>query len=142
MTATSQNSNKLIHAAKIFTKNGVWRYLLLRRLEVNRFTWFLETKQDEEEETEISGINIEEAIQKGWKAWKMELFKPVNCGFKYYLPDRDEHGINALFHQMASSYASMNGVYYDEELGNNCFVQSASKEALALWQRLKKHNRL
>lgn len=142
MTATSEKTNKLIHVAKFFTKNGRWHYLFLRRLENNRFTWFEETDQNQEIETEVTGINIEEAIQKAWIFWKPQFFRPVNCGFQYYLPERDEHGINALFHKMCASYLSMNGVYYDEELGNNCSVQFASKEALGIMQRLKKQNRL
>jgi len=66
----------------------------------------------------------------------------VNCGFRYTLPERDEHGYNALFHQMAASYATSNGVYFDEESGNNCFVNFASEEAKNLLKVLQTSKRL
>jgi hypothetical protein len=141
MPTTTDNPNKLIHAARIFA-DGQHSYLFLRKLESNRFTWFEEKSNKEEAQTDITAQNIEEALRLAWRQWKSNYFTPVICGFRYTLPERDEHGLNALFHQMAASYASMNGVYYDEELGNNCFVQNASNEALDLWQRLKKQNRL
>lgn len=140
MTSTTQSLPKLIHVARIFV-GGQWRYLFLRKIETNRFVWH-EENEDGEFPTEVSGATIEEAIRQAVRFWKRDSFINVNCGFRYTLPERDEHGINAYFMQMAASYSSMNGIYYDEELGNNCFVQNASQESYNLWQRLKTAKRL
>lgn len=143
MTAAAEpKSRKLIHAGKFFGSDGIWRYLFLRRLSDVRYTWFEESPSGEETETQIEANTPEEAIRLAVRQWKPLYYTNLNCGFRYTLPERDEHGSNAYFHQMASSYASMNGVYYDEELGNNCFVQNSSDEALKLWQRLKRSNSL
>jgi hypothetical protein len=140
--STEHKLGKLIHAARIYTQ-GEWRFLYLRKHENGHFFW-LEEQQNSPQETEspVSGQTVEEAMRLAPRHWKNQSFTTINCGFRYTLPERDEHGINALFHQMAASYSSGNGVYYDEELGNNCFVQNASEEAYALWQRLKLQNRL
>lgn len=142
MTPSTDQLGKLIHAARIYTQ-GEWRLLYLRKHENGHFSWLEEQQKGTQEiESPVSGQTVEEAMRLAPKHWKNQSFTTINCGFRYTLPERDEHGINALFHQMAASYSSGNGVYYDEELGNNCFVQSASEEAIALWQRLKLQNRL
>lgn len=142
MTSTiDQKFGKLIHVAKIFTK-GRWNYLFLRKNEVGHFTWHEEHAQKTEEVTAVSGLTVEEAMRLAARQWMNQSFDTLRCGFKYTLPERDEHGINAFFHQMVASYNTSNGVYYDEELGNNCFIQNASEEAYQLWKRLKIQNRL
>ncbi len=98
-----------------------------------RFVWFLRDK-----ETPIVGGNSEEAILLARKQWGEDNFRTLNCGFRYTLPERDEHGVNALYSQMVSSYASMNGIYFDPDLSCNCFVQSASNEARSLMKQLAK----
>lgn len=125
--------HKLIHIAKI-QKKGL---LYLRQIEPTRFCWTREMEPPLEKETEIWGGSVEEALLEGYKMWRNDEFHPLNCGFRYTLPERDEVGSNALFHQMVSSYSSMNGVYFDEELGSNCIVQNASLEARKLWKRLQ-----
>lgn len=134
-------TSKVIHAAKIFPQGGFIRYLLLRQEGEDKFRWY-EWDQQEEKDTPISAITLEEAIRQGRLYWKMNAFRTVNCGFRYTLPERDEHGLNALFHQMVASYNSPNGVYFDADLGNNCFVNFASEEARNLWKTLKNANRL
>lgn len=141
MTSTTQSPPKIVHAARFFSKEGQWRYLFLRKMEQNHFIWH-EEHNNAEAATTVSGPNIEEAIRLAVRHWKHHSFTLVNCGFRYTLPERDEHGINAYFMQMVASYSSMNGVYYDEELGNNCFVQNASQESYDLWKRLKGLQRL
>lgn len=132
----------LIHVARIY-KEGRWRYLFLRKKENEHFIWHEEQENNKEEiETPISAHTAEEAIRLASRHWKNHSLKTLHCGFRYTLPERDEHGINAFFHQMAHSYHSHNGVYYDEELGNLCFVQNVSDEVLALWRRLKMQNRI
>jgi hypothetical protein len=141
MTSTTQSAPKLIHIARILAHTGIPRYIFLRKLESNRFTWFQEREETEVEEI-VSAQTVEEALRLASRFWKERSFRFLMCGFRYTLPERDEHGINALFHQMCASYSSMNGIYYDEELGNNCFVQNASNEALEIWKRLKDQKRL
>lgn len=138
---TEQKTGKLIHVARIFAADGTWHYLFLRKNAEGHFAWHEETN-GKEAETPVSGQTIEEALRLAPRHWSNQSFCTVICGFRYTLPERDEHGINALFHQMVASYNSMNGIYYDDELGNNCYVQNASEEALGMWNRLKKQNRL
>lgn len=121
----------LIHIATIYPFQQPKQQILLRRLDPLRYVWFIK-KDNGEEQTDIWGATSEEAILTARHYWKEALFTTLNCGFRYTLPERDEHGSNALFHQMVASYNSMNGVYFDEELGCNCFVQNASLEAREL----------
>lgn len=141
MTQTAKNPNKLIHIAHIIGADGRKKRLLLRKKSERQFVW-CEEHENRERDTDISADNIEDAIRAASYRWKKDYFTTLICGFRYTLPERDEHGINALFHQMVASYDSMNGIYYDEELGNNCFVQHASLEARQLWQELKLQERL
>lgn len=129
------NLNKLIHTGSIQTKKGK-RYLFLREVEPHHYIWFLEEEPGKEMDTGVSAASIEFALQLARKTWKMDNFRTVICGFRYTLPERDEHGANALFHEMAASYASSNGVYFDHDLGHNCVVYHASKEARQLLHRL------
>jgi hypothetical protein len=143
MTLTkTQKLGKLIHIARIVASNGRIRYIYLRKSEPEGYRWYEGVDDSTEEETPVAGPTIEETIRLAVKHWNKQAYRNVNCGFRYTLPERDEHGINAYFVQMASSQSSMNGVYYDEELGNNCYVQNASIESFNLWQRLKKEDRL
>ena len=133
----SESIPKLIHAAQIKVQNQGSHYLFLRQLEPFRYIWFLEDLANgRETETSLWGGSAEDAILTARKAWALEYFRPLHCGFRYTLPERDEVGTNALFHQMVSSYASLSGIYFDEELSSNCIVQNASLEARHLWQRL------
>lgn len=132
----------LIHVARFHSK-GKWSYLYLRKNEHNHFIWHEEQENDQKEsETPLSAQSVEEAMRLAPRHWRNCSWHPIHCGFRYTLPERDEHGINAFFHQMAASCNSSNGIYYDAELGNNCFVQNASEEAITLWQKLKAQNRL
>lgn len=134
-------SNNLIHTAVIHDTHGYEHLLLLRKKEPQRFVW-MEEKNGKEIETPVSSNHIEEAIRLASRHWKNAGFRPFNCGFRYTLPERDEHGTNALFYQMAASYGASNGVYFDEDLSSNCFVQAASDEAKNLWHKLKSEGRL
>lgn len=135
-------SNKLIHVAQLIQPKTGWMHLFLRKIDSHRFTWFEGKIDGDERETEVMGLTVEDAMREAVRKWRKIPFRMINCGFRYTLPERDEHGMNALFHQMAASYSSMNGIYFDEDLGNNCFVNFASLEARDLWQNLKKQNKL
>jgi hypothetical protein len=43
---------------------------------------------------------------------------------------------------MVSSITTPNGIYFDEELGNNCFVQNQSLEARELYYVLRDRGEL
>lgn len=140
MTSKIDNRpKKLIHIARILGNDGKWQYLYLWKMDERQYFWALQDKQDFGPVSDwqvislqalITAQTIEEALRIASNKWQSDYFCTLNCGFRYTLPERDEHGINALFHQMAASYSSSNGIYYDEELGNNCFVQNASEEAI------------
>lgn len=131
---------KIVHAAEIHVRGEGKVYLLLRESAPFHYVWFAE-KGDTEEETAVMAPTIPDALIFARRQWKHQSFRTVICGFRYTLPERDEHGSNALFHQMAASYSSSGKVYFDEELGSNCVVFHASEEALALWHRLQKAGR-
>lgn len=140
--ASEKKRGKLIHLAKVTLPKKGPHLLLLRKEDPIRYTWFEGYEADKERETEIFAPTAEEAIRQAYLHWKLANFRTVNCGFRYTLPERDEHGNNALFHQMIASYSSMNGVYFDEDVGHNCLVNFASDEAKTLWQELRLQNRL
>lgn len=131
-------TNRIIHAAQIIVPKEGKQLLLLEEMDPQDYRWFVLKEDNVEVETDVSGRTIEEAFRNANRKWAANSFRTIICGFRYTLPERDEHGMNALFYQMAASYGTMNGVYFDEELGHNCFVQNASDEALDLWRRLKK----
>lgn len=127
---------KLIHIASIQVQNLGRLYLFLRQMELYRYMWFREEQPGVERETAIWGGTAEEALVAAYKTWNLDHIRMINCGFRYTLPERDEVGTNALFHQMVASYTSMTGTYFDEDLGSNCIVHNASIEARELWKRL------
>jgi hypothetical protein len=133
----SKPQRKIMHAGRL--QDGT--YLLLRKEGPDCFTWWMDNGTSEQE-TGVTAKTVEEAIRMAHNKWKNQAFRTVICGFRYTLPDRDEHGMNALFHQMVSSYSNSMGTYHDEDLGHTCHVQAASGEALRLWKKLKQQNRL
>lgn len=145
MTVNQQTENKpskVIHAAIIHSRGLRRVNLFLREIGPTHYTWFMEKEGDVEEETSVSAPTIEEALYAARLFWKKDSFRTLHCGFRYTLPERDEHGNNALFCQMVSSYDNSGRVYFDQELGNNCLVIHASEEALSLWHRLQTLGRL
>lgn len=138
MTAAT---GKLIHLARYQSKNGTV-YLFLRQVDPRQYAWYERQADGSEKETDVSGETVEEAIRLANRKWRKEGFRTVICGFRYTLPERDEHGCNALFYQMAAGYATPRGVYFDEELGHNCFIQNASDEAVQWLARLKQEGKL
>ena len=127
---------KLIHVAKIF-KQDQDLLLFLRKISNSEYRWF-----EDKTETLVFATTIEEALRLAYLKWKELSYRTIICGFRYTLPERDEHGINALFHQMAASISTPNGIYFDEELGSNCFVQNYSLEARDLFFTLREQGAL
>lgn len=135
-------TNKLIHVGTIREKNEGKRTLFLRECAPKEYLWFAETVDGTEEPTGLVSETIEDSLRIAHKHWRHSQFQGLRCGFRYTLPERDEHGMNALFFQMAASLSAFNGIYFDQELGHNCFVQNASQDAVDLWHKLRKENRL
>ena len=131
----------VIHIACYHGDKGELVYLYLRRKDPSICVWSYD-REGHERETDVWGDTIPEALRLAHKRWKSHAYRTVLCGSRFTLPERDEHGTAALFYQMVASYSSMNGVYLDEELGHNCIVQNASREAKDLWKKLKSENRL
>ena len=127
---------KVIHVGKIPRTRGEPRYFLLKQLDVYRYEWFPYSLKEENGKDYFWEGTVAEALALGYKNWGWEGFELLHCGFRYTLPERDEVGSNALFYQMVSSYSTMTGVYFDEEVGGNCIVQFASQEARLFAKRL------
>ena len=124
MIKMSIQTRDLISVASINGGN-----LYLRKVEPKVFKWF-----QDEVDTGLQSDRVIEALRLAESKWKSNGFKLLNCGFIYTLPERDEHGNNALFSQMAKSLDSGNGIYFDEDLGHNCIVQQIPLES-ALFYR-------
>jgi len=135
---SQSNHPKLIHVGEHLVPGEGKRRLFLREEGSGSYRWF----DENEAATDVAAPTVNEALRLAHRTWKNNGFRTLICGFRYTLPERDEHGMNALFHQMAASHNSFNGVYFDEELGHNCFVQNASLEALNLLKQLEESNRL
>jgi len=135
------NKQNLVHIGKIHPFQQRPRYVFLRQRSSIEYAWY-EGVNDQEILTDIAASSVEEAIRLAHRIWRPQSFCTVNCGFNYSLPERDEHGINALFYQMVASYSSTTGIYFERERGHNCVVHYASHEALSLWKKLKANNRL
>lgn len=108
------------------------KLLFLKKLENHLFQWF-----KEDQPTDIQGDFWSQAICLAYRKWKSEDFQMLPCGMVFTLPERDEHGNNALFYQMAKSLESMNGIYYDENFGSNCIVQQIPTESKEIYLKLK-----
>lgn len=135
-TPETQIKPKLVHIGKLF-KEGRWQLVFLRQHAPRHYLWCHADEAFDESPSDIHADSVQEAMRLAYKYWKHQHFRTLICGFRYTLPERDEHGINALFHQMAASLNTPNGVYFDEELGHNCFVQNASIEARQLLSQLR-----
>ena len=128
MKSKKMPTSKLIHVGKIRGSD----YLFLHEELPNQFVWF-----DKDGKTDICADSIEEAIKQAHRKWKAHGFETLKCGFKYTLPERDEHGINAYFCDMVESFNSLQGAYFDPDFGHMCEVKNPSLEALQLWKKLK-----
>ncbi|MCH9627073.1 MAG: hypothetical protein S4CHLAM2_07070 [Chlamydiales bacterium] len=123
----------LYHVGSIYPK----QYLFLNKLNSSEFQWVKALPLSQEEPTPCKGSTAAKAIQSAYKLWGDHDFRLLHCGFRYTLPERDEVGCNAFFWQMAQSYASASGRYFDEETGHLCYVDFASQEALELWRKIR-----
>jgi hypothetical protein len=136
MTLNKEVFGRIIHIGSIKKKGTGPHYLFLREAS-KRYAWFVVDPMSNETETDVWANTIEESLRLAAKRWKNNGFRTIASGFRYTMPERDEHGTNALFFQMAASYASVTGVYFDEELSSNCIVHNASIEARDLLKKLQ-----
>jgi hypothetical protein len=125
-----EQMSKLIHVAYKIGGHGRKQWLFLRELSHDCYSWFTEDGK----KTDVAAVSIDRAIRFAWEKWKDQGLHMLMCGFKYTLPERDEHGMNALYHEMVASYSTPNGIYFDGKAGFNCIVQNASLEALSFWR--------
>jgi hypothetical protein len=116
---------KVIHIAN--SDDGI---LLLKEDSPSRFVWV-----KGKEETSTEAPSYEEAVRLGWKT--ISGFSPLLCGYKFTLPERDEHGNNATFSDMVQSLNSSNGIYFDKDLGHNCIVHQIPQKSRLLYEKLK-----
>lgn len=126
-----KQSDPPIHVACV-QKGGQSTHLFLQK-KGDEFVWI-----ENNHPTEHKAKTVEEAIRLIWKLRKQPgtSFRMLNCGRLYTLPERDEHGTPALFHQMYASYKTPTGVFYNEELGHDCIVEHPSDEALRLLKKM------
>lgn len=143
MSASEQALGKLIHIAKYYPFHRKGRqFLYLRRQSPHYYVWMETEDHLTEHETEVCAPSLEEAFLEAQLTWKSQGYRTISCGFCYSLPERDEHGVNALFCQMVVSYSVFNGICHDAETGGSYFVEHASREALDIWKLLKKEGKL
>lgn len=140
--AMVQTAGKLIHVATHFKTGRGWVLLYLRKTADQGYSWYEDAGNGDEAATDVSAETPEEALRLANRRWKDMAFRTIRCGYRFTLPERDEIGSNALFHQMVASYSTMNGVYFDEELGHQCIVKEISQEAFDLYKLLSAASRL
>ena len=132
----------IIHVGKLYLpKRRKSQYAILRKLEDNSFQWFIEDKNKELPST-VKGKTVSSSIRAAKRHWRDAAFNPLHCGMRYELPERDEHGSKALFHEMIKSQEVSNGIYFEESINQQCIVNSISNEALALMKRWKMEKKI
>lgn len=125
----------LIHIG--YLQNGRERqYLFLRKTDAGQYVWEYAKTENNTPAPVVIADSAEEALRLAYSHWR--VWHSLPCGFRFTLPERDEVGTPALFHQMVRSYRTGNGVYLDEELGGSCIVHDAPSHTLALWRSLEK----
>lgn len=120
---------KLIHLAE--SDEGL---ILLYEKSPQSYIWYTG------DQPTIEADSLEEAIRLGWRHFPG--FAPLLAGYRYTLPERDEHGNNALFSEMVASLNSPSGVYFDEKSGHNNVVHNIPQKAKNLYVDLKSKNLL
>lgn len=99
-------------------ENGGKKWLTLHKEEDGLFRWYLDNMP-----TDIANTSAEASVKEARKRYREEHLKIHSCGNKFTLPERDEHGTPANFQEMVKSLRSMNGVFFDDQLGHNCIVR-------------------
>ncbi len=128
-------TNNIIHIAEILPFKMDKQLLILKKCSHHEYEWYL-LIDGKENATNIKTETANQAIQLARKKWSLNSFRSIDCGKRFTLPERDEHGTPALYYQMKASYESLTGIYFDNDLGHNCIVKEASQEALDMMHHL------
>lgn len=110
----------IIHKA---LANNNWIDLI--EFEPGRYGWFVGDRF-----LDIEASTISQAIQMARRDFID--FKPISAGYKYTLPERDEHGKEAYYCDAVKSLASPNGIYFDEKAGHNAIVHLIPQKTIDL----------
>lgn len=132
----------IVHVGTIRPKGPKKEYLLLRKTQNQHFEWFAEGPNGQEVSCDLAAPTIQEAIRLAWRKWETQHFLPLNCGFRFTLPERDEIGRNAYFYEMVASFGTATGPYLDDKVDHMCTVTQPSREALDVMKRLQAAGRL
>ncbi|SCA63168.1 Uncharacterized protein SCG7109_AJ_00090 [Chlamydiales bacterium SCGC AG-110-M15] len=134
--------SKIIHVGKLhLPKQRKSSYAILRETDEGELQWYIENGTGENA-TDIKEKTVSEAIRSAKRRWRDAAFNPLHCGTRFELPERDEHGAKALFCQMVQSQRVNNGIYFDEQINQQCIVNNISTEAIALMKRWEKEGKL
>ena len=134
-----KNAARLMHIGVIRDVGG--SHLLFLREVDRKYHWFLE-KRGEEEKTALGADKMEEAIQLAYREWGRLEFRFLGCGYRFTLPERDEHGDPASFYQMVKALQSSSYTYMDEDLGHLCVIKQIPSFARELYHRLSESKQL
>ena len=111
---------KIIHKALV---NNKWIDLV--EIEPGQYGWF-----DGDLSLGLKASTIPLAFSMARK--NFSSFKPISAGYKYTLPERDEHGKEALYYEAVKSLESPNGVFFDEFAGHNAVVHLIPQKTIDL----------
>lgn len=111
---------KIIHKARV---NNKWIDLV--EIEPAKFGWY-----DGDRSLDLNATSIPLAFAKARKTFSN--FLPIAAGYKYTLPERDEHGKEALYCEAVKSLESSNGVFFDEKAGHNVVVHLIPQKTIDL----------
>lgn len=109
----------------------------LREIAPSHFQWFLEDTP-----TRVEATSTQEAIRLAYRTFCDQNFEPLLSGYKFTLPERDEHGAPALFIDMIRSLETPSGQYFDPLYGHNLVVHNIPKRARDLYLQLKQAGKL
>ncbi len=111
---------KIIHKARV---NNKWIDLV--EIEPAKYGWY-----EGDRSLDLNAGSIPLAFSIARKAFPD--FLPIAAGYKYTLPERDEHGKEALYCEAVKSLESPNGVFFDEKAGHNVVVHLIPQKTIDL----------
>lgn len=113
-----------------------WHLVLCKESE--SFQWFIYNIEDKTlVETSCKGPNIGQTCHLARLKWARWGFRTFRCGTLFTLPERDEIGSPALFHEMVQSLSNSSGVVFDSNRGYSYRVDQISEEAIRFYKTIK-----
>lgn len=114
----------------------IW-HLVLRK-ESEFFHWFIyNTENKNLIATSCKGPNIGQTCHLARLRWARWGFRTLHCGTLFILPERDEIGSPALFHEMVQSLSNSSGAVFDPNRGYSYRVDQISEEAIRFYKEIK-----